>query len=101
MRPDELTGLRIKAARKVADLKRKQMGLALRVKTADAGFQIWRWESGSNSPRKPMLARIAKLLGVSEAWLVYGVGDAPPAVQQALAELIADRKKRPRRRAAA
>ncbi len=33
---------------------------------------VWNWEQGNSLPRRPMLAKLAKVLGVDESYLTDG-----------------------------
>ena len=39
---------------------------------ADGGSDVYRWESGRNTPKFDVLVRISDLLGVSLDWLMRG-----------------------------
>lgn len=73
--PDSDTlGNRILRARESGDLSSGELARRLGVKksTVDA------WESDRSEPRANHVIRIAGMLGVSPAWLLGGIGDAPP-----------------------
>lgn len=40
------------------------------------------WEAGEKQPRETMLERVAGYLGVTPAWLRYGVQEVDPTVVQ-------------------
>ncbi|MEM1415431.1 MAG: helix-turn-helix transcriptional regulator [Myxococcota bacterium] len=64
-------GDRILAAMRDARVSRTQVATHLGL-TENA---IWRYETGRTSPPATRLGRLADLLGVSWAWLAYGVDE--------------------------
>jgi HTH-type transcriptional regulator, cell division transcriptional repressor len=84
-------GNRVRAAREAAGLTQMALAKKLRV----SGTAVWNWEANGVHPRPAMLSALAKVLGVSEAYLVSGeVQKTAPArtamqIIQAAAEEIA------------
>lgn len=74
-KPDTDTlGNRILRARESSGLTSSQLARRLGVKKSTVDG----WESDRSEPRANHLIRIAGMLGVSPAWILGGVGDAPP-----------------------
>jgi transcriptional regulator with XRE-family HTH domain len=58
---------------------------------------VWNWEKNSITPRRPALEAVAKVLGVSTAFLVYGVEAevaAPPQEMASVASILDDARAR-------
>jgi transcriptional regulator with XRE-family HTH domain len=69
-------GARIKTAREMTGLTQRQLGDKFGVQS----LQVSRWEIGSNGMKRPRLEALAKMAGVSVAWLMAGEQPAgPPA----------------------
>ncbi|WP_263752602.1 LexA family protein [Kosakonia cowanii] len=77
-------GTRLRTLRKQRKLTQGQLGKALGVSDVTVGY----WERDLNVPGGKSLTKLAKYLGVSEGFLLYGqedesnVGIAPPTAQQ-------------------
>lgn len=50
---------------------------------------IWRHESGTRRPSPKSIARYAEVLGVTPAYLQFGVGDPTPSVPRAVLNYVA------------
>ena len=59
---------RLKAARQLAGLGQEQLAQELHV----SGGAVGNWEAGPKLPTAENLGKIADVLGVSTAWLIYG-----------------------------
>ena len=62
---------RIKMLRKT--LKLSQIEFANKIDSTQPS--IYRWEKGEISPRKSALKKMCRIYGVSEKWLLEGIGD--------------------------
>jgi transcriptional regulator with XRE-family HTH domain len=90
-------GRRIHAARRIAKLS--QSKLATQVEAAGATV-VWRWEDGRSRPGDEYLAKLAEKLGVTAAWLRFGVGRNPRGFEEACREIDRERAELEARRAA-
>lgn len=69
---------REKAVREGRDITQADLAEAIKASPTS----VSEWEADKKKPRDPTLARIAKYLDTTEAYLVYGVTDARPPVQK-------------------
>ena len=69
---------RIREAQERAALTGRELARAVGV--TEQTVSAWRAKRGSTRPRDEHFARIAEALGVEEAWLRYGVGEASGTV---------------------
>jgi transcriptional regulator with XRE-family HTH domain len=68
-------GRRIRAARKLAKVRVRELAEALSV----VSMTVYRWETGKNRASLETLEAIADFLCVSRAWLITGDGEARAA----------------------
>jgi transcriptional regulator with XRE-family HTH domain len=66
-------GDRITEARKSASLTQQQLADRLGIR-AGGRQRVSGWETGSRTPNRSNLAKIALATGTSAAWIEYGVG---------------------------
>ena len=70
---DETLGGRISKARDIAKLSASEFANTLGIRKES----LIAWENDRSEPHPPRLIKMAGLLNVSPAWLLYGVGEAP------------------------
>lgn len=68
---------REKAAREHRDIQQADVAKAVGASKAS----VSRWENDIDIPREGALAKLAKYLGVTPAYLRYGIGKAPVPLQ--------------------
>lgn len=80
-------GKRVIEAREAKGMTQTELADALGVRP----HVMWRYESDSSQPKPERLEKLAKLLGVSTSWLLFGGGDDdvddrpdPPGLQEFL-----------------
>lgn len=91
-KPEIISG-RIKDAREVRGITASELARLVGV-TPTA---VWNWEKNSITPRRPALEAIAKVLGVTTGFLVYGVEAevaARPQVTASVASILDDARAR-------
>jgi HTH-type transcriptional regulator, cell division transcriptional repressor len=66
---------RLLAVREERDVTAAEVAKAAKVSSAS----LSQWESGDRMPRDAALARLASVLGVTPAFLRYGIVETPPA----------------------
>jgi transcriptional regulator with XRE-family HTH domain len=91
-RPEVISG-RIRDAREARGITASELARLVGV-TPTA---VWNWEKNSITPRQPALEAIAKVLGVTTAFLVYGVEAevaARPQVTASVASILDDARAR-------
>lgn len=90
-RPEVISG-RIKDTREARGITASELARLVGV-TPTA---VWNWEKNSITPRRPALEAIARVLGVTTAFLVYGTEaeGARPQVTASVASILDDARAR-------
>ena len=74
------TGDKIRAIRVFRGMKQKELGMAVGFSEKTADVRVAQYESGSRTPKKPLLARFAKALQVKPQNFDAGTADSAEAI---------------------
>jgi len=74
------TGDKIRAIRVFWGMRQKELGMAVGFSEKTADVRIAQYESGSRTPKKPLLARFAKALQVKPQNFEAGAADSAEAI---------------------
>lgn len=74
------TGDKIRTIRTFRDMTQKKLGVAVGFSEKTADVRVAQYESGSRTPKKPLLARFAKVLQVKPQNFEAGTADSAEAI---------------------
>lgn len=84
MAHDNGVGTRIRDARLARGMSRLDLARLMGVTSAT----VWNWETKGTRPGRSMIALIARVLGVSDGYMINGTEGGPVPTQRSYSEII-------------